>query len=410
MGRWVLVLLLAVTSCAPVGRPPAASIDHSPLRTQATLRLGDKELQDGRFVGLALSGGGSRAAVFAAAVMKELDRLAILQQVDVLSAVSGGALPAAAYALDGYRGLDFRNGFVEQLGQDLQQDIIGPWYAAPANLLRYRLTRTIPSARVVRVLDDRIFHGATFADLNPSKPRLLLNSTDALSGEPFVISDERLAELHQPLAPWSVALAVYMSAAYPGVMEPVALYDGRPEAHGSDRPAAVVYDGGPSDNLGVRTLMGVLDRALEQRPMPELFPRGCLVISVDATGRHTSGDGELLSASAVLLKSHRREVLELAGIPAAQQDSASFGGFPVGRNGLSGVCRFWHIALRRLAESDPLGARVTHIKTNLGLSVEDQAALALAAARLVGEGRAEAERRPDMARFLESSPSVQSTP
>ena len=65
--------------------------------------MGEKELADGRFVGLAFSGGGSRAAVFGAAVMKELDRLGVLQQVDVLSAVSGGALPAASYALEGYR-------------------------------------------------------------------------------------------------------------------------------------------------------------------------------------------------------------------------------------------------------------------------------------------------------------------
>jgi hypothetical protein len=57
-----------------------------------------------------------------------------------------------------------------------------------------------------------------------------------------------------------------------------------------------------------------------------------------------------------------------------------FGTFRVGLNGNGGTCRFWHIALRQLPGSDPLGDRVTYIKTNLGLSTEDQAALVTAAA------------------------------
>ena len=51
-----------------------------------------------------------------------------------------------------------------------------------------------------------------------------------------------------------------------------------------------------------------------------------------------------------------------------------------------GTCRFWHVALRQLPDSDPLGEQVTHIKTNLGLAAEDQAALTVAAARLVAKG------------------------
>ena len=44
-------------------------------------------MADGRFVGFAFSGGGSRAAVFGAAVMKELDRVGLLSQADVLGRV-----------------------------------------------------------------------------------------------------------------------------------------------------------------------------------------------------------------------------------------------------------------------------------------------------------------------------------
>jgi NTE family protein len=260
--------------------------------------LGEKELADGRFVGLAFSGGGSRAAVFGAAVMKELDRLGVLQQVDVLSAVSGGALPAASYALEGYRDFSFQNGFVELVGRDFQGAILGPWYTVPQNAIRYALTDRVPAEQVIRVLDDRLFRGATFADLNPSQPILLLNATDALTGDPLVISDERFAALGQPLAPFSIARAVYMSAAYPGVLEPLAIPYGQAEGTPSGQPPLLAYDGGAADNLGIRTLMQVVNEALSEQSMADRFPRGCLVVSIDATGRQLNAQRKPLSAAA----------------------------------------------------------------------------------------------------------------
>ena len=44
----------------------------APQETAASWKIGEKETHDGRFVGLALSGGGSRSANFSAAVMLEL--------------------------------------------------------------------------------------------------------------------------------------------------------------------------------------------------------------------------------------------------------------------------------------------------------------------------------------------------
>lgn len=411
ISRLLLIVSFATASvsCTSLAPQPTAPTSTPAASTRATLQLGAKELVDGRFIGLAFSGGGSRAAVFGAAVMKELDRTGLLQQVDVLSAVSGGALPAAAYALEGYHEFNFQNGFIEQVGRDFQRAMLGPWYTVPQNVLRYVLTDRIPAEQVIRVLDDKLFHGATFADLNPSKPILLLNSTDALTGEPFVISDERFAELGLPLAPFSIARAVYMSAAYPGVLEPLVLPYGEAGADWTDRPPLLAYDGGAADNLGIRTLMRVLDDTLSQRSMQDLFPRGCLVISVDATGRQRNEARTPLSAAAALLRGHRRNVLELAGIPVSQQDVAMFGSFRIGRDGTGGSCRFWHLALRQLPDGDPLGARVTHITTNLGLSADDQASLVEAAARLVARGRADMHRTEGWASFTES-PSAQSSP
>ena len=374
------------------------------------MQLGQKELADGRFVGLAFSGGGSRAAVFGAAVMKELDRVGLLSQVDVLSAVSGGALPAASYALDGYGDIKFDKGFTELIGRDVQSAMVGPWYAAPHNLLRYTFRNTIPAEPVIRALDDQLFHGATFADLNPSRPILLLNSTDALTGDPLVIAEERFASLGVPLAPFSIARAVYMSAAYPGVLEPLKLMDGRAGMNGASSDPILAYDGGAADNLGIRTLVQVLEKVSANRSLSDLFPQGCLVISIDATGRQRNDTQTPLSAAAALLRGHRRNVLELMGIPASQQDVAQFGTFRIGQDGVGETCRFWHVALRQLPDSDPLGEQVTHIKTNLGLPAEDQAALTAAAARLVAKGREEMNGTAGWAGFLGTKPALLSHP
>ena len=93
-----------------------------------------------------------------------------------------------------------------------------------------------------------------------------------------------------------------------------------------------------------------------------------------------------LSAAAALLRGHRRNVLELAGIPASQQDVAPVRHVPDQPGRCRGTCRFWHVALRQLPDGDPLGERVTHIKTNLGLAAGDQAALTGCGRRLVAKG------------------------
>lgn len=373
----VTFLLLGLAGCVSATPSPLATVVSSPTRANQTL---DQEAQrDGRFIGLAISGGGSRAAVFGGAMLRELHRLGLLQQVDVLSAVSGGALPAAYYALDGYGSVDFENGFLERMGHDFQNDMRGR-FLSPGTLLTYWFTDATKSDTVVQVLDEQLFHSATYADLNPSRPKLLLNATNALTGDPFVISDESFATLSTSLASFSVSRAVYMSAAYPGVFDPVTLPSSEPALH----PAVLAYDGGPADNLGIKTLVNLLGKADQRAALATRFPKGCLIIAVDATPRITSVNNQPLSASTVLLKSHRREVLERVGIAQDQQDRAMFSTFTV--NGSQSVCTFWHLALRQLPDDDPLGARVTRIKTSFGLESTDQDALISAARQLIEQG------------------------
>ncbi|MBK6634605.1 MAG: patatin-like phospholipase family protein [Chitinophagaceae bacterium] len=51
-------------------------------------------------LGLALSGGGYRAAAFHVGTLKKLDELGILSKVNVLSTISGGSITGAYYCIN----------------------------------------------------------------------------------------------------------------------------------------------------------------------------------------------------------------------------------------------------------------------------------------------------------------------
>ena len=54
---------------------------------------------DKKKIGLALSGGGYRAAAYHVGTLRALHKLGILNKVDVISSVSGGSITTAYYAL-----------------------------------------------------------------------------------------------------------------------------------------------------------------------------------------------------------------------------------------------------------------------------------------------------------------------
>ncbi|HET7365871.1 MAG TPA: patatin-like phospholipase family protein [Burkholderiales bacterium] len=89
-------------------RPPEPAAGASlrigpPLKGRATFAVDGRRGNDRVLFFLALSGGGSRAAHLAEATMLKLqtvyDDVDLLREVDVMSSVSGGSLPAAYYAV-----------------------------------------------------------------------------------------------------------------------------------------------------------------------------------------------------------------------------------------------------------------------------------------------------------------------
>ncbi len=199
----VLASLFLLTGCASadVLRFPKAGADV-PCITPAR----DQDL----VVGVALSGGGSRAALFGAAGMEALGRLrtpeggSVLEKVSYLSSVSGGSLTAAYYALhkppretpvlgpdgamtEAYR--TFFAGLKAKLTQDFESALI--WRQLSS--FRFILNSALAARSLFEILDRRLLGPATFDDLSAREirgdsPKVIFNTTLYNNGRRFLFT------------------------------------------------------------------------------------------------------------------------------------------------------------------------------------------------------------------------------
>lgn len=354
--------------------------------TAGSWKLTDLERKDGRFVALAISGGGSRAANFGAAVMLELQQRNLLEQVDVISGVSGGTLPAVYYALGDRAGPFTEPAIREALGYDFQSSWIRRWFL-PQNIFRYWLSDFTRSDIMVQVFNNRLYHKATFGDLRP-RPKILLNATVHNDQTRFTFTDERFVMLHSALASYHVANAVNASSAFPGAFQDVTL-----QKYVEPPQYLDLYDGGSIDNLGVQAIVEYVNRSILGSSLDRLFPNGCVLLVIDASlaGEHPELDSQessrgfidyfvdtnALDAMDAMLMESRRTLLARMGIPNEQQDQQIRGRLPVNDPRQCG-CEVRHISLRHLmyvGKSDAemsLAERVTRTKTKFWIAQEEQ--------------------------------------
>ncbi len=375
--------------------------------TAASWKLGERERGDGQFIGMALSGGGSRAANFSAAVMLELQGLGLLEDVDVISAVSGSALPAAYYGLRGKQERRFTEEAVRKaLGYDFQSDWLWRWFY-PHNAFRYWFTDFTRSDIMVNVFNAHLYEEATFGDFE-AYPKILINATTHNDNSRFTFTDEAFKGLRSNLALYQIANAVNASSAFPGVFDDVTL-ESYPDQSRTDPPFPSqflhLYDGGPVDNLGVQAVLEYLYRGVAGTTLDRLFPKGCAILVVDASPSMTDPaldeqrssrtfadyflNTNALDATDALLESARGAILNGLGIQSV--DSETSGAVSIGG---CCTCQVRHIALRHLLyldfsdealASDDLAEKVTRIKTKFSIEKEEQDDLFAAAKLLVKE-------------------------
>ena len=170
-----------------------------------------------------------RAAAFSYGVLAEFDRIQIhsrnssarlIDHVDFLSGVSGGAITAAYFGLNGRAALaNFQEKFLMRDAEESLSSVFNPMSVAHAYEGGINGSQQFP-----RWLDENLFHGATFRQLGPEhRPRVWINASDIYNRTPFVFSDETFAAICSDLASYPIANAVAASAAMPLIFAPVVL-------------------------------------------------------------------------------------------------------------------------------------------------------------------------------------------
>lgn len=219
----LLAGLLLAAGCAsfPENPPLARYAPQAGYRFENLARDGNS---DRLFVIVSFSGGGTRAAALAFGVMEALRdthitwqgrKVSLLDEVDVISSISGGSFPAAYYALYGARIFDeFPDKF---LYRDIQGDLIG-LALTPTNWLKLAGSAYGRSDLAAEFYDREVFGGGTYADViaRNRRPFVVLNATDMTTGQAFPFIQDQFDLLCSNLAGVKLARAAASSSAFPG--------------------------------------------------------------------------------------------------------------------------------------------------------------------------------------------------
>jgi NTE family protein len=293
-----LLLLLAVVllfaGCAHY--PPNQPLDrHDPAYGYRFTNLASPENSDDMLVVVTFSGGGTRAAALAYGVLEHLAHTEIVRQgkqqrlldeIDIISSVSGGSFTSAYYALYGDQIFsDFESRFLKR---DVQGELTRKMLA-PFNLARASSPKFGRIDLVAEYLDEEIFHHGTYGDLvkRGQRPFVMINASDMSLGTRFEFTQNQFDLICSDLSSFPLARAVAASSAVPLLFSPLTVrnYSGKCDYHepvqvsvnphgttsrqiykaaevrsyldSQARPYLHLLDGGITDNIGLR---GMLDR------------------------------------------------------------------------------------------------------------------------------------------------------
>lgn len=234
----LLTLCVAVLVCAGCATLPPDSTG-SPLQqieAQEGYRAATvvrNRSQDDMLVVLSFSGGGMRASAMAYGVLEQLSRdiwldrnqreIRLLDTVDVISAVSGGAVPAAYFALYGDRMFD--DFAARYLYHDVGAALKKRFFYSPRNWFRL-IHKDFTRADVfAEFFDSQLFNGARYQDLDTTgrRPFLIINATDIGVASRFEFTQDEFDRLCLNLHRWPISRAVAASSAVPALITPVTL-------------------------------------------------------------------------------------------------------------------------------------------------------------------------------------------
>lgn len=252
-------------------------------------------------IGLALSGGGVRAAAFHAGVLRYLAEQGLLEKVAHVSSVSGGSL---------FVGMVFRHAdyswpsseaylrevfprFRQTLTtQSLQLSAFSRLVLNPLNW-RFILSRANVLAKAIRGLWGVTASLSRLSDT----PAWSINCTTGETGRRYRFKKGTMGDYELGYAAvddFGLASAMAISAAFPGGVGPLTLATkkfhwtkrkqwnaSKPEAYHPPFSRLHLYDGGLYDNLGIEPLFDVGQQSLKE---DETLPSGMTYILVSDGG------------------------------------------------------------------------------------------------------------------------------
>jgi len=372
----LVALALALAGCAsrPIN-PPLKEADRGyGYRTEGQAIRG---VASDTMVVLAFSGGGTRAAAFSFGVLEELRRtevmldgrkLRLLDQVDMITGVSGGSFTALAFGLYGERLFDEYEG--RFLKRNVQGELIAR-FLSPRNWSALWSGSFGRSEMAAELYDEILFENKTFADLTARPaPFISVTATDISTGSRLGFTQGEFDMICSDLSGVPLSRAAAASSAVPLVLSPVTLnnYGGtckyrepswmrqfrdtdkptRPAGRalqriheldayrdGANRPYLHLVDGGVSDNLGVRGVLETMEsleasRALRRSVQIDKLERIVVVVVNSLSVPRTDWDKQerppndlmiLLKATGVPIDRYSYEAVELLRDIVARWDT-----------------------------------------------------------------------------------------
>ena len=296
-----IVALLLLGGCAtrPVNPP---IIQYVPSGGSPFERLEHNRGDQQDLVVLAFSGGGTRAAAFSYGVLETLRRVQVvtrsgnqirlLDEVDVITGISGGSFTALAYGLYGEKMFDvYEKRFLKR---NVQGELVAR-ILNPLNWPALSSTGWGRSESAAQLYDEILFNGATFDDLKRAGgPAIAVSATELTTGSRVVFLQQNFDVMCADLGPFKLSRAAAASSAVPVVLSPITIdnYGGSCGYHEPEwlrpftdtdkppRPAGRILkrlqelrelddaaedryfhlvDGAVSDNLGLRGVLEILE-------------------------------------------------------------------------------------------------------------------------------------------------------
>ncbi|MBL8576654.1 MAG: patatin-like phospholipase family protein [Mesorhizobium sp.] len=209
------------THVAQAGRPSAQYIPNA--------------ADDGSTViGLAISGGGTRAAAFGYGVLRGLqeivvdsypERRTLIDDIRMISGTSGGAVTAAYFGLKGRGYVDLRERF---LLADAEKELHKSEFS-PANWVRIYNGGANDRSTFADWLNRKVFDGKTYTSFRrKDAPIVWINASDIYNATPFAFTYDTFAALCSDLDKVRIADAVAASAAFPVVFAPLVISTATP--------------------------------------------------------------------------------------------------------------------------------------------------------------------------------------